>query len=125
MATDSMLTVEEAQRIVLDSTSTLDTERVLLTQVLDRILAEDIAPRYDIPPHDNSSVDGYAVQAEDARIGIVIATPPCGNRVLRSCLEQSRDPEAPSVGGEGVDFDGADRRTEVEEAHRWLAKARQ
>lgn len=65
MSSDPMLTVEEAQRIVLDSTSTLDKERIILTQALDRILAEDIAPRYDIPPHDNSSVDGYAVQSAD------------------------------------------------------------
>ena len=67
MSTDPMLTVEEAQQIVLESTSTLDKERVLLTQALDRILAENIAPRYDIPPHDNSSLDGYAIQAADVQ----------------------------------------------------------
>ena len=65
MPTEQMLIVEEAQKIVLDSTFTLDTERVVLSKALHRILAEDIAPRFDIPPHDNSSVDGYAVRAAD------------------------------------------------------------
>jgi len=65
MATDRMLTVEEAQQIVLDSVLILGEERVPLSQALGRVLAEDVAPKYDIPPHNNSSVDGYAVQAED------------------------------------------------------------
>ena len=65
MADDRMLTVEEAQEIVLDSVSVSGTERVPLSESQGRVLAEDVAPKYDVPPHDNSSVDGYAVRAAD------------------------------------------------------------
>ena len=65
MTADRMLTVEEAQEIVLDSVSVSGTERVPLAESQDRVLAEDVAPRFDVPPHDNSSVDGYAVRAAD------------------------------------------------------------
>ena len=65
MAEDRMLTVEEAQEIVLDSVSVSGTERVPLSESQGRVLAEDVAPKFDVPPHDNSSVDGYAVRAAD------------------------------------------------------------
>ncbi len=65
MTADRMLTVEEAQEIVLDSVSVSGIERVPLAESQDRVLAEDVAPRFDVPPQDNSSVDGYAVRASD------------------------------------------------------------
>ncbi len=65
MTADRMLTVEEAQEIVLDSVSVSGTERVPLSESQSRVLAEDVAPKFDVPPHDNSSVDGYAVRAAD------------------------------------------------------------
>ena len=65
MTADRMLTVEEAQEIVLDSVSVSGIERVPLSESQGRVLAEDVAPKYDVPPHDNSSVDGYAVRAAD------------------------------------------------------------
>ncbi|MCY3772895.1 MAG: molybdopterin molybdotransferase MoeA [Gemmatimonadetes bacterium] len=65
MNADRMLTVEEAQEIVLDSVSVSGIERVPLSESQGRVLAEDVAPKYDVPPHDNSSVDGYAVRAAD------------------------------------------------------------
>ncbi len=65
MTADRMLTVEEAQGIVLDSVSVSGIERVPLSESQGRVLAEDVAPRFDVPPNDNSSVDGYAVWAAD------------------------------------------------------------
>ncbi len=65
MTADRMLTVEEAQEIVLDSVSVSGIERVPLSESQNRVLAEDVAPRFDVPPQDNSSVDGYAVIATD------------------------------------------------------------
>ncbi len=41
------------------------TERVALGEVLDRILAEDVKSARDVPPHDNSAVDGYALYIDD------------------------------------------------------------
>jgi molybdopterin molybdotransferase len=40
-------------------------EAVPLTQALNRVLAEDLVSGIDVPPADNSAVDGYAVTAED------------------------------------------------------------
>jgi molybdopterin molybdotransferase len=50
-------------------------ERVATRDALGRILAEDlIAPR-DVPPHDNSAVDGYAVWFDDLAPGVVTRLP--------------------------------------------------
>ena len=67
MSLDRMLTVEEAQEIVLDSVSDPGVERKALSDAQGRVLAENVAPNYDVPPHDNSSVDGYAVRAVDTQ----------------------------------------------------------
>jgi len=40
-------------------------EEIPLTQALNRVLAEDLVSGVDVPPADNSAVDGYAVTAED------------------------------------------------------------
>lgn len=61
-----MIPYRDALRIVLENTSALGSEEVLLTESQARVLAEDIVSDLDIPPFDNSSVDGYALRAEDA-----------------------------------------------------------
>ena len=40
-------------------------ERVTLRHALNRILGEDIRSERNVPPHDNSAVDGYAVYFDD------------------------------------------------------------
>jgi putative molybdopterin biosynthesis protein len=40
-------------------------ERVSLADALDRILADDVRAPIDLPPFDRSSVDGFAVRADD------------------------------------------------------------
>ena len=40
-------------------------ERLALGEALGRILAEDVKSARDVPPHDNSAVDGYAVYFDD------------------------------------------------------------
>ncbi|MFN8925862.1 MAG: gephyrin-like molybdotransferase Glp [Rhodospirillales bacterium] len=42
-------------------------ERVPLTAAVDRILADDLVAALDVPPFDNSAVDGYAVRHADLR----------------------------------------------------------
>jgi len=44
-------------------------ERVATRAALGRVLAEDVVPRLDVPAHDNSAMDGYAVRAADLRPG--------------------------------------------------------
>ncbi len=40
-------------------------ERILLSDALSRVLAEDVRSDRNVPPHDNSAVDGYAVFFDD------------------------------------------------------------
>jgi molybdopterin molybdotransferase len=40
-------------------------EEAALPDCLDRVLAEDVVAGFNVPPHDNSAVDGYAVRFDD------------------------------------------------------------
>jgi len=44
-----------------------DCERVATRAALGRVLAQDVVPGFDVPAHDNSAMDGYAVRAADLR----------------------------------------------------------
>jgi molybdopterin molybdotransferase len=41
------------------------TERISVRHALGRVLAEDIVPQINVPAHDNSAMDGYAVRFSD------------------------------------------------------------
>lgn len=60
-------TLEEAQRKLLEESKDLKlrTEVVELSRALGRICARDVAAGENIPPFPRSTVDGYAVRAED------------------------------------------------------------
>jgi len=57
-----MISVEEARATILREIALLGTERVDILSSLQRVIAEDIHSSYNIPPLDNSAVDGYAVR---------------------------------------------------------------
>ena len=63
----SWLTVEEALARILDYVSPLGPERKRLLDALGQVLAEDVRAPFDVPPHANSSMDGYAVRAADVQ----------------------------------------------------------
>src|SRR5207245_9657846 len=44
-----------------------ETETVKVREALGRVLAEEIVPRINVPAHDNSAMDGYAVCSSDPR----------------------------------------------------------
>ena len=46
-----------------------ETERVPVREALGRVLAEQIVPSIDVPAHDNSAMDGYAVRFSDLKDG--------------------------------------------------------
>jgi molybdopterin molybdotransferase len=76
-----MMTPAEAARVIVASFQPLPAERRPLRDALDAVLAEDVASPIDLPPWDNSAMDGYAVRAADVRDGnslAVIATIPAG-----------------------------------------------
>ncbi len=60
-----MISVDEALAEILSHVRPLDAERVQVLDALGRVLAEEIVSDIDIPPFDNSAMDGYAVRAAD------------------------------------------------------------
>ena len=60
-----MLTIEQAQQLILDSVQVLPSEPVELGLALGRFAAEPVRAAVDLPVADNSAMDGYAVRAED------------------------------------------------------------
>ncbi len=53
-------------------------EKVPVREALDRILASELTAQHDIPPHDNSAVDGYAVYYDDLTKGAEARLPVTG-----------------------------------------------
>jgi len=60
-----MISVEEALEKVLSYVSVLEGEEKPILQCLGQVLNEDVYSAIDVPPRDNSAMDGYAVKAED------------------------------------------------------------
>ena len=62
-----MLSVIEAQQRILSYFSSSKQTHIHLDQSLGRILAEDLFASIDLPPFENSGMDGYAVISRDTR----------------------------------------------------------
>ena len=63
--TVEMLSVVEAQQVILSRFQPCGPEVVPLLESLGRVLAQDVFAQDDLPPFDNSAMDGYAIRAED------------------------------------------------------------
>ncbi len=61
----SWLSVEQALEKILSYVNVLEVEERPLLEALGQTLAEDLRAAFPVPPHANSSMDGYAVQAKD------------------------------------------------------------
>lgn len=64
---ETMMSFEEARTCILEAVVPLSAEEVSLFEAEGRVLCEDIAAESDIPPFNNSAMDGYAVIAADTR----------------------------------------------------------
>ena len=63
---DPLLPVAEAERLIVERVAPVDgRESVPLRQALGRVLAENIIAPVNVPPFDNSAVDGFAVRGDD------------------------------------------------------------
>lgn len=69
-----MLSVEEALDKILNELDPLEEESVPILESLGQVLAEDIKSDINVPPLDNSAMDGYAVRSGDT-IGASEKTP--------------------------------------------------
>ncbi len=76
-----MITVDEAVARVIRSFTPLAAESVPIAEAAGRVLAEDASAKTDQPPAPMSAMDGYAVRASDAAVGVelsVIGEAPAG-----------------------------------------------
>ena len=78
------LHVDKAHEAIKSCLSRIeDTEKVPIRDALGRVLAQDIVPQIDVPAHDNSAMDGYAVRFSDlernpsfTEVGVALAGKP-------------------------------------------------
>jgi molybdopterin molybdotransferase len=69
-----MISVEDALNQILEVIVPLGREKVSILDSIGRVIGEDIYANRNIPPKDNSAMDGYAVRWEDTR-GASISRP--------------------------------------------------
>ena len=62
-----MLSVEQALENILSHINVLDAETRPILDCLGQVLAEDVYSSINVPPLDNSAMDGYAVRSRDTR----------------------------------------------------------
>ena len=82
------LRVDKAREAIRSCLSPItQSETVSVKDALARVLAQDIVPQIDVPAHDNSAMDGYAVRFSDLgkgplrQIGTALAGKPFDGRV--------------------------------------------
>src|SRR5512141_45064 len=61
----TLLSVDQARERILSNFQPVTTETLPLTGCSNRVLAQEIVAANDLPPFDNSSMDGFAVRAAD------------------------------------------------------------
>lgn len=62
-----MVTVDEALRLILETSTPLAVETVDILGAATRTLAEDVRSQIDLPPFRQSAMDGYAVRSRDTQ----------------------------------------------------------
>jgi molybdopterin molybdotransferase len=63
-----LLPVDDAERLITERVAPVDGyEAVPLREAAGRVLVEDVVAPVNVPPFDNSAVDGYAVRAADLK----------------------------------------------------------
>jgi len=91
-----MITVEQAEQLILENTIAIPTEKVSIDAALGRILAEDLCADRDFPPFDRVTMDGIAIQFAQLEAGRttfkIEATAAAGNpqktlQNAQNCLE--------------------------------------
>ena len=106
--TTQLISVEEAQRIVLEHAKRLDAERVPIERAAGRVLAEPVPAGVDLPPFASSAMDGFALRAADTTVAPV-RLPVVARIAAGSPAERALAPgEAMEISTGGAVPDGAD-----------------
>jgi molybdopterin molybdotransferase len=106
-----LLTIEEAQRLILERVRPLPVERVALEEAAGRVLAEDAAAIVDLPPFPSSAMDGYAVRSADTPGTLPVAARIAAGRPAPRDLQAG---EAMAIATGGVVPEGADAVIPIE-----------
>jgi molybdopterin molybdotransferase len=106
-----LLSIEEAQRLILERVRPLEPERVRLEDAVGRVLAEDALAVVDLPPFPSSAMDGFALRASDTPGVLPVQVRIAAGRPARRAL---RAGEAMGIATGGVVPDGADAVIPVE-----------
>jgi molybdopterin molybdotransferase len=99
------LSLEDAQRLILDRVVRLPIEQVELSESAGRFLAEPAKARVDLPPFDSSAMDGFAVRSEDTPGRLPVAERIAAGRPAARAL---RPDEAMGIATGGAVPEGAD-----------------
>jgi molybdopterin molybdotransferase len=103
-----LISIAEAQRLILERAQPLEPERVPIERAAGRVLAEPVAATVDLPPFASSAMDGYALRSSDTQTPPVtlpvVERIPAGRPATRP-LERG---EAMAIATGGTVPDGAD-----------------
>ncbi|MEA1983320.1 MAG: gephyrin-like molybdotransferase Glp [Campylobacterota bacterium] len=66
------VTVEKALELIYTNVSTTSLKIVPIENALGFVLAQDIIATHNLPPYDNSAMDGYAVKVEDSGKSVTV-----------------------------------------------------
>jgi len=60
-----MISVQKARNLILEKFTQLESVSIPIIEAINQVTTEDLIAQFDIPPHANTGMDGYAVRAED------------------------------------------------------------
>jgi molybdopterin molybdotransferase len=106
-----LLSIAEAQRLVLERAEPLPAENVPLEGAARRVLAEPARAEIDLPPFASSAMDGYAVRAEETPGRLRIEARIAAGNPATAALESG---QAMGIATGGVVPDGADAVIPIE-----------
>jgi molybdopterin molybdotransferase len=100
-----LLTIEEAQRLILERVQPLQSERVALDHAAGRVLVEPAHAVVDLPPFPSSAMDGFAVRSADTPGTLPVTFRVAAGQPAPRSLQPA---EAMGIATGGVVPDGAD-----------------
>jgi molybdopterin molybdotransferase len=106
-----LLTIEEAQALILEAVRPLPAEDVPLSAAFRRVLAADARATVDLPPFRSSAMDGFAIRAADAAAPLRVVDRAAAGRPSARTVAAG---EAIAVATGGVVPDGADAVVPIE-----------
>jgi molybdopterin molybdotransferase len=111
---NELISVAEAQRLVLERAKRLEAERVPIERAAGRVLAEPAVAAVDLPPFPSSAMDGFAVRSADT--GTAPVTLPVVARIAAGAPAPRplSSGEAMAIATGGAVPDGADSVVQIE-----------